>query len=147
MKYLSNRDEFLRRSLNKIEEYKSIEIDLEKLNEADNSGPFANDIPWGNSLLGRLINFGIRKARMGYKLVRIKPVGKQLEREFENLLNGSTISSLSEENKKDQNRLTISKLLEELDKAVKEGANVGEIKRLTNDAISNISKIEGLENK
>ena len=147
MKYLSNRDEFLKRSLNKIEEYKSIEIDLEKLNETDNSGPFANDIPWGNSLIGRLINFGIRKARMGAKLLRIKPVGKQLEREFENLLNGSTISSLSEENKKDQNRLTISKLLEELDKAVKESANVGEIKRLTNDAISNISKIEDLENK
>ena len=36
---------------------------------------------------------------------------------------------------------------EELDKAVKESANVGEIKRLTNEAISNISKIEGLENK
>ena len=146
MKYLSNRDEFLRRSFKKIGEYKS-DIDLEELNEADTSGPFANDIPWGNSLIGRLINFGIRKARMGYKLARIKPVGKQLEREFENLLNGSTISSLSEENKKDQNRLTISKLLEELDKAVKESANVGEIKRLTNEAISNISKIEGLENK
>ena len=147
MKYLSNRDEFLKRSLNKIEEYKSIEIDLEKLNETDNSGPFANDIPWGNSLIGRLINFGIRKARMGANLLRIKPVGKRLEETFKNLLDGSTTSTLSEENKKDQNRLTISKLLEELDKAVKESANVGEIKRLTNEAISNISKIEGLENK
>ena len=147
MKYLSNRDEFLKRSLNKIEEYKSIEIDLEKLNETDNSGPFANDIPWGNSLIGRLINFGIRKARMGAKLLRIKPVGKRLEETFKNLLDGSTTSTLSEENKKDQNRLTISKLLEELDKAVKESANVGEIKRLTNKAIDDISKIEGLENK
>jgi hypothetical protein len=147
MKYLSNRDEFLKRSLNKIEEYKSIEIDLEKLNEADDSGPFANDIPWGNSLIGRLINFGIRKARMGANLLRIKPVGKRLEETFKNLLDGSTTSTLSEENKKDQNRLTISKLLEELDKAVKESANVGEIKRLTNKAIDDISKIEGLENK
>ena len=32
MKYLSNRDEFLKRSLNKIDEYKSLENDLEKLN-------------------------------------------------------------------------------------------------------------------
>ena len=147
MKYLSNRDEFLKRSLNKIEEYKSIEIDLEKLNETDNSGPFANDIPWGNSLIGRLINFGIRKARMGAKLLRIKPVGKRLEETFKNLLDGSTTSTLSEENKKDQNRLTISKLLEELEKEVKAGGNVGEIKRLTNKAIDDISKIEGLENK
>ena len=99
MKYLSNRDEFLKRSLNKIEEYKSIEIDLEKLNETDNSGPFANDIPWGNSLIGRLINFGIRKARMGANLLRIKPVGKRLEETFKNLLDGSTTATLSEENK------------------------------------------------
>ena len=141
MKYLSNRDEFLKRSLNKIEEYKSIEIDLEKLNETDNSGPFANDIPWGNSLIGRLINFGIRKARMGANLLRIKPVGKRLEREFENLLNGSTTSNLSEENKRDLSRVEVSKLLEELDKAVKEGANVGEIKRLTNKAIIDIGKL------
>ena len=141
MKYLSNRDEFLKRSLNKIEEYKSIEIDLEKLNETDNSGPFANDIPWGNSLIGRLINFGIRKARMGANLLRIKPVGKRLEREFENLLNGSTTSNLSEENKRDLSRVEVSKLLEELDKAVKEGANVGEIKRLTNEAIIDIKKL------
>ena len=141
MKYLSNRDEFLKRSLNKIEEYKSIEIDLEKLNETDNSGPFANDIPWGNSLIGRLINFGIRKARMGANLLRIKPVGKRLEKEFENLLNGSTTSNLSEENKRDLSRVEVSKLLEELDKAVKEGANVGEIKRLTNEAIIDIKKL------
>lgn len=147
MKYLSNRDEFLKRSLNKIEEYKSIEIDLEKLNETDNSGPFANDIPWGNSLIGRLINFGIRKARMGANLLRIKPVGKRLEEAFKNLLDGSTTATLSEENKKDFSRVEVSKLLEELDKAVKESANVGEIKRLTNKAIDDISKIEGLENK
>ena len=118
MKYLSNRDEFLKRSLNKIEEYKSIEIDLEKLNETDNSGPFANDIPWGNSLIGRLINFGIRKARMGANLLRIKPVGKRLEETFKNLLDGSTTATLSEENKKDFSRVEVSKLLEELDKAV-----------------------------
>ena len=141
MKYLSNRDEFLKRSLNKIEEYKSIEIDLEKLNETDNSGPFANDIPWGNSLIGRLINFGIRKARMGANLLRIKPVGKRLEETFKNLLDGSTTSNLSEENKRDLSRVEVSKLLEELDKAVKEGANVGEIKRLTNEAIIDIKKL------
>jgi len=146
MKYLSNRDEFLKRSFKKIDEYKS-DIDLQELNEADTSGPFANDIPWGNSLIGRLINFGIRKARMGANLLRIKPVGKRLEEAFSNLLDGSTTATLSEENKNDQNRLTISKLLEELEKVVREGGNVGEIKRLNNDAISNISKIEGLEDK
>ena len=65
MKYLSNRDEFLKRSINKINEYKSLEDkDLVKINEdVENSGPFANDIPWGDSLLGRLINSTIRKAK------------------------------------------------------------------------------------
>ena len=146
MKYLSNRDEFLKRSLKKIDEYKSLENGLDKLNEAD-SGPFANDIPWGNSLLGRLINYSIRKARMGANLLRIKPVGRRLEEAFKNLLDGSRASSLSEEDLKDKNRVLVSKLLEELEKVVKESGNVGEIKRLTNVAIDNISKIEELENK
>jgi len=147
MKYLSNRDEFLKRSLKKIDEYKSLENGLDKLNEADSSGPFANDIPWGNSLLGRLINYSIRKARMGANLLRIKPVGRRLEEAFKNLLDGSRAATLSTEELKDKNRVLVSKLLEELEKVVKEGGNVGEIKRLTIAALDNISKIEGLENK
>ena len=147
MKYLSNRDEFLKRSLNKIEEYKSIEIDLEKLNETDNSGPFANDIPWNDSLLGRLINSAIRKAKIGANLLRIKAVNRRLEDAFEDLLGSSLTAEMSDEDKKNKNKVSVFKFLEELEKEVKAGGNVGEIKRLTDGAIKNISGIEDLENK
>ena len=147
MKYLSNRDEFLKRSLNKIEEYKSIEIDLEKLNETDNSGPFANDIPWNDSLLVRLINSAIRKAKIGANLLRIKAVNRRLEDAFEDLLGSSLTAEMSDEDKKNKNKVSVFKFLEELEKEVKAGGNVGEIKRLTDGAIKNISGIEDLENK
>ena len=145
MKYLSNRDEFLRRSLNKIEEYKSIEDKLDTINE--DSGPFANDIPWNDSLLGRLINSAIRKAKIGANLLRIKAVNRRLEDAFEDLLGSSLTAEMSDEDKKNKNKVSVFKFLEELEKEVKAGGNVGEIKRLTDAAIKNISGIEELENK
>lgn len=148
MKYLSNRDEFLKRSLNKIDEYKSLEEDneLDSINEAE-SGPFANDIPWNDSLLGRLINSAIRKAKIGANLLRIKAVNRRLEDAFEDLLGSSMTAEMSDEDKKNKNKVLIFKFLEELEKEVKAGGNVGEIKRLTDAAIKNISEIEDLENK
>jgi hypothetical protein len=148
MKYLSKRDEFLKRSLNKIDEYKSLsDKELDSINEADNSGPFANDIPWNDSLLGRLINSTIRKAKIGANLVRIKAVNKRLEDAFEDLLGDSLTAEMSEEDKKNKKRVLIFKFLEELEKEVRAGGNVGEIKRLTDAAIKNISEIEDFENK
>ena len=146
MKYLSNRDEFLKRSLNKIEEYKSIEDKLDTINEGE-SGPFANDIPWNDSLLGRLINSAIRKAKIGANLLRIKAVNRRLEDAFEDLLGSSLTAEMSDEDKKNKNKVLVFKFLEELEKEVKAGGNVGEIKRLTDAAIKNISGIEDLENK
>jgi hypothetical protein len=146
MKYLSNRDEFLKRSLNKIDEYKSLEDKLDTVNEAE-SGPFANDIPWNDSLLGRLINSTIRKAKIGANLLRIKAVNRRLEDAFEDLLGSSMTAEMSEEDKKNKTKVLVFKFLEELEKEVKAGGNVGEIKRLTDAAIKNISGVEDLENK
>ena len=146
MKYLRNRDEFLKRSLNKIDEYKSIEDKLDTINEGE-SGPFANDIPWNDSLLGRLINSAIRKAKIGANLLRIKAVNRRLEDAFEDLLGSSLTAEMSDEDKKNKNKVLVFKFLEELEKEVKAGGNVGEIKRLTDAAIKNISGIEDLENK
>ena len=75
MKYLSNREEFLKRSINKIEEHK----EYEEYNKIFEEAPFANDIPWGDSLVGRLINRVIRNAKKGANLVRIKSVIKKLQ--------------------------------------------------------------------
>jgi hypothetical protein len=147
MKYLSNRDEFLKRSIKKIDEYKSYE-GLVKINEdVENSGPFANDIPWGDSLLGRLINSTIRKAKVGANLVRIKGVAKRLRYAFDDLLGGSAEAELSEEDKKEFKRLTVFSFLDSLQKAVEEEASVGDIKNLTKAAISDIKSFDDFENK
>ena len=141
MKYLSNRDEFLKRSINKIDEYKSLENkDLEIINEGD-SGPFANDIPWNDSLLGRLINSTIRKAKIGANLVRIKAVNRRLKDAFDDLLGQSAVSGLTKEEKSEYNKVVIFSFLENLKKSIEEEGNVGEIKRLTDEAIKNIEDV------
>jgi len=141
MKYLSNRDEFLKRSINKIDEYKSLEgKDLEVINEGD-SGPFANDIPWNDSLLGRLINSTIRKAKIGANLVRIKAVNRRLKDAFDDLLGKSAVSGLSTEEKAEYNKVLIFSFLENLKNSIENEGNVGEIKRLTDEAIKNIEDV------
>jgi hypothetical protein len=141
MKYLSNRDEFLKRSINKIDEYKSLEgKDLEIMNESE-SGPFANDIPWNDSLLGRLINSTIRKAKIGANLVRIKAVNKRLRDAFDDLLGQSAVSGLSKEDKSEYNKVLIFSFLENLKNSIENDGNVGEIKRLTDEAIKNIKNV------
>jgi hypothetical protein len=141
MKYLSNRDQFLKRSINKIDEYKSLESkDLEVINEGD-SGPFANDIPWNDSLLGRLINSTIRKAKIGANLVRIKAVNRRLKDAFDDLLGQSAVSGLSKEEKSEFNKVVIFSFLENLKNSIESEGNVGEIKRLTEEAIKNIKEV------
>lgn len=141
MKYLSNRDEFLKRSINKIDEYKSLENkDLEVINEGE-SGPFANDIPWNDSLLGRLINSTIRKAKIGANLVRIKAVNRRLKDAFDDLLGQSAVSGLSKEEKAEYNKVVIFSFLENLKNSIESEGNVGEIKRLTDEAIKNIEDV------
>jgi len=148
MKYLSNREEFLKRSIAKIDEYKSLEDnEVYKINESENSGPFANDIPWGDSLLGRLINSTIRKAKIGANLVRIKGVIRRLKYAFDDLLGSSIKAGLSDDDQKELNKIMIFSFIENLEKAVKEGARVGDIKNLTKSAISDIKAYEGIENK
>ncbi len=116
MRYLDKRDEFLKRSLNKVDSYKSLENSpLVTINESsENSGPFANDIPWGDSLLGRLINSTIRKAKIGMNLGRIKLVAKRLEYAFEDLLGSSAEAQLSDEDKKNLIKIKIFSFIENL---------------------------------
>ena len=134
MKYLSNRDEFLKRSIIKIDEYRTTE-DRSSINEEAESGPFANDIPWNDSLLGRLINSTIRKAKVGANLVRIKQVAKRLNGAFEDLLARSAEGKLTKEELAQKNKITIYEFLEALQKSVESGEKVYLIKNLTDLAI------------
>jgi hypothetical protein len=139
MKYLSNRDEFLKRSIIKIDEYRTTE-DNSSINEEADSGPFANDIPWNDSLLGRLINSTIRKAKVGANLVRIKQVAKRLNGAFEDLLARSAEGKLTKEELAQKNKITIYKFLEALQKSVESGEKVYLIKNLTDLAIRDFKK-------
>jgi hypothetical protein len=150
MKYISGRDEFLRKSVNKVNEFKSLEekypllkeeyqsSDFELILEAE-SGPFSNDIPWGDSLLGRLINSTIRKAKIKANLVRMKGVVSRLERTFNDLLLDSKVNDLDENDLAEWAKIRNFTYLYNLEKAVKnmhvEKTPLKEIKNLTNIAI------------
>jgi hypothetical protein len=85
MRYLSTRDVFLKN-------FKELQLDIHKeallsydkdemINEA-----FENDITWGGSLLGRLINSIIRKAKIQYNFYRVKSIARKIEDELMGLI-------------------------------------------------------------
>lgn len=146
MKYLSKRDEFIKRSISKIDEYKSYD-DLEPINEAD-SGPFANDIPWGDSLVGRLINRIMRGAKKGGNLILIKSVIRKLKDAMDDILDGpAKVAMSSDENEKELHRLIVFSFIDNLEKAVKEGEELQIIINLTKTAIEDINKYDDIDNK
>jgi hypothetical protein len=80
MKHLSRREDFLNR--NKYSKIENI------INE-EAGGPFTNDIPWGDSLVGRLINSFIRKAKIGYGSTKIKPLIESFKNQLDILVSGA----------------------------------------------------------
>lgn len=143
MKYLNSRDEFIRKSLNKVNEYKEIEkhpIYKAQLITED-SGPFANDIPWGDSLLGRLVNSVIRKAKVGANLVRIKGVINRLRDAFDDLIGNSVANELTGDQKKEFNKLQISVRLGNIDKAVRDRVKVKIIRSAVVEAVVDIEML------
>jgi len=93
MKYLKYRDLFLER---KFEEVKPSII--EPIFEI-NSGGLENDITWGGSLLGRLINSAIRKGKIEYQAKKIESViedvKKELDRLYQDLLDDNDKREIS----------------------------------------------------
>jgi len=74
MKYLNNRDEFL----NAIKTVKYEDFKLNESVDMTNSGPFSNDVPWGDTLVGRLVNAIRRKIGIGVNIVRIQPLIRRM---------------------------------------------------------------------
>jgi hypothetical protein len=83
MKYLKNRKEFLTDFIKYKEFYNYKSQDLES--SALVKEVLENDITWGGSLLGRLINSTIRKVIIGTKILRINPLLKKLKYQLESL--------------------------------------------------------------
>jgi hypothetical protein len=72
--------------------------------------PFANEITWGDSFLGRLINSAMRKASIGYNATRVDSLVKAFKRELDSLVT----MGLQTETKNKFNSLLIKSYLQKL---------------------------------
>lgn len=77
-----------------------------------NEEALTNDTLWGDSLLGRLINSGIRKAKIGYNQTKVTNLLDALRRE----LDGMIAAAVSRDTKKEYNILLIKSLIDEIKK-------------------------------
>ena len=138
MKYLSKRSEYLKSAKYKV------------INESvSGAGPFANDIAWGDSLLGRLLNSIVRKAQIGINLVRMDSVVKRLQQQFDYLLEDSQLrgAEIDEATKKEIDMLAMSIQVGTLRKAIEESDEKGklllvEIIKQTKNITYNIESID-----
>ena len=131
MKYIRKRDNFL----TGLKEYK----DLTSINE---EAPFENSIRWGDSLLGRLINSAIRKAKVGVNLVRMKSVVNRLKDSMEDILKSSALATLEGDDIIQYNRIMVSSFLDALNKSIEAGDEISIIKTLTTSTIEEIGKFD-----
>ncbi len=148
MKYLHSRDNYLQkvseRKLQKQEEIANYQ--LQKIYEnAPGSGALGNEINWGDSLLGRLINSVLRKAQEGINTMRMTRLIAALKSHFQYILGMSMVGYLTEEDKAKWTKIQIAQLLRALTNAVEEGYKVGKIKETCDITISEIKKLEVTE--
>jgi hypothetical protein len=143
MKYIVNRNEFLRdtkrlSSTDFLREYKSDKQEYEYIIES--AAPFSNDATWNGSLIGRLINHIIRKAKIVLDMIRIKPVLRNLRGEFERISADGLIIAAGDESKDAAMRLIVSEVLGALLVCIEEGQKVFYIKSLNEEAIKKVSE-------
>lgn len=131
MKYLNKRDEFLNKKVTPINENES------------GAGPFENDLGWHDSLLGRLIDHSIRKAKIRYNIKRMKPLTERLESEFDRINAEGAATQLSKENWVKMVKLKLFSFYDNLKKAVDNNEDLDVIKSLTDEAIKATQSIEG----
>lgn len=93
---------------------------LEKINEE----VFENNLSFGDSLLGRLVNSFVRKAKIGYNQTKIKNLLEAFKRE----LDGMIASAVSRDTKSELNKLLIKSLFDEIKKTCTD--NVDDEKKL-----------------
>ena len=125
MKFIKNRNEFI----------KSEKVLLEKFDMS--GGPMGNDINWGDSLVGRLLNAVGRKVKIGIDTKRVDLIGKKIESEFNDLLS-TGISR--ESNESTLEFIKISYLLGDLRKSVSDGKEVSYLINQTQNLIDYVKK-------
>jgi hypothetical protein len=105
MRYLKHRQEFLIKETRTEFNQKDFESSL-LIKEA-----FENDITWGGSLLGRLINSTIRKGKIYFQAARIGSLVKDVENELNNLI---AASAFGENTKKEIEKIKVKFLITEV---------------------------------
>ena len=138
MRYLSKRDDFLRNS--KINEKNDfIRKSKSGLNAyeliTEDGGPFYNEVGWNDSLLGRLINHLIRKAKVALGKSRIKPVLSRLYAEFDRIVAEGVLAKAEGNVRLDVFRLVVCEYIATLKKAIEDGDDHLEILGVTNETI------------
>lgn len=106
----------------------------------EDSGPLSNDIDWGDSLLGRLINASIRKSNIALNAKRIDSLIKLLNDRFEDLRLGSIIENSEDKSISNRiNKLKISAILKALNESIiSDNSEVNQIISQTGGSIRQI---------
>ena len=156
MKYLSNRDQFLKESkFTGLQTYEKTPYSGESFpiyesgGYATNhgAGPFSNDIGWNDSLLGRFINHLVRKAKIMIGKMQIKGLTRRLKSTFDEILASGKMMEMSEEDKSDTAKVILYTFFWELVQAVDNDEKVLILRKLTNDAILNLNKCTDFDEK
>ena len=124
MKYINKREDFLK---------KSKHDKIGKLIKEAAGGPFTNDIPWGDSLVGRLINAIVRKSGIAINVTRIKKLIPRLKELFDEILEDSKLSKQSQVKVW---KLKVFAILQKLKKAVDNEEEIKVIVYITDDLIT-----------
>ena len=145
MRYLSKRDDFLRNS--KINEKNDfIRKSKSGLNTyeliTEDGGPFYNEVGWNDSLLGRLINHLIRKAKVALGKARIKPVLSRLYAEFDRIVAEGVLVRAEGTIREDVFRLVVCEYIAELKKAIEDNDDHLEILGIVNTTIEFLKDLE-----
>ena len=138
MKHLKRRDNYLQQ-LSERKKWQS-QKDLQFINEA-----FKNEIKWGDSLLGKLVNWVIRKIGIGVKLLKMPAVVNALKEQFDNLIATSSYSDVSKDLEIKITEIQISEILKALANAVEAGEEVGVLIEMTTDVIEQLKSLKVTE--
>ena len=154
MKYLKSRDNYLQR-LNQRREFLNEKRQEFLTENTAGSGVFGNEVRWGDSLLGRYIAHKTRHFLIAVDLGRVKGVVDKLKRALDDILIDSGLAQLTGDDKKLWGKVLVSEFLIALEEMVNNYGDpdfepkimIKDIQELTDSVISEVEKIEDLENK
>jgi len=151
MKYLKGRDNYL----NELKVNSGLVPYAKNDSIASiNEEVMTNTITWGDSLLGRLINSAIRKAKVGVNLVRISSVIKSLYKLFDEMVADGVIKEMPVVSRIKIYKFALIKFIEEIEKVAADPSDyvlnepgvevevedIDEIKNMTDGVITEIEK-------